>query len=302
MAIIREQEIDGKVGNFWYISEQSFDTSLQILSYRASLFSSVIAFLDNRPPVYQTWKTYKGVEFYLTGSESPSEFKRKCYEKLKEELNGGYDYPVTGEDWCPKIYKYLKSGINIKHFHSIDYTIELTINLHRIETFAEKGLLTKVEYFTDDTLTDKILEFNRTYQHNPVDGIISKHTTRTYFNVDETPNSDVKDLGSYKYTENQGRKATLRRRENIIFNIEKNVIDMIKVDSPPEDLYSNMTLASEFVSQISTMKNSFISSGNPTSLIAEINKQTVKDQYPFLLWGILSYTNVIEFMTDQLIY
>lgn len=303
MAVIKEYDSgDGKVGNFWFISEETYDDIIKVMTYKVSLYFSVQSFEQGKAPIKQYHKTYKGNDYFINGDESDKLFKMKCYDNLKVELGGGFDYPTDEEDWCPKIYKFIKQGVPIKHFHDINYTIELTVNLCRVDTFAEKGLLTKVEYYTDTNKTDKLLEFNRTYVHNPVDGLISKHTTRIYINVDGTPNAEVKDLGEYVYTKNQGRKATTRRRDNIILNIEEKVIDLIKENSPPEEILNNMILASEFVSQISTAKNSFISSGNPMILMQTIMNPDMLITYPFLSWSLLEFDTVVDFMIDQLTY
>jgi hypothetical protein len=294
MAIIFKKDVNKTPCYFWKITKVEDDPISKRVSFSVDVYCT--EFSDT--PTGTLNYSYKGDSYFIAPMSTENDKTKTCYNKLKEELGGGYDYWTEGEDWCPKISRLVKNKNN-KHFHDIDYTLELNTVLHRTEYFGEKGLLTKVEYYGDLDKTDKVLEFNRTYIHNPVQGVTHKHTKRTYYNVDGTVNSSISDKGLYKYTENQSRKATLRRRENIIFNIEKVIIQVIIDESPDQDLNSNMILASEFVSEISTSKNNFISSGNPTSLLTKIATST---NYPFLTWEVSEGVSVEQFINSEVIY
>lgn len=302
MAVIKATSVNGISACFWMLKEHNCDHTMQSASMLVDIYSCPQDFLDGKDPLDTIVHTYKGASYPLQGTETGNDVPKAMYEQLKTEIGGGYDYPTANEPWCPKIYNLLKPDVSLKHFHNIDYTIELNTVLHRQDTFGLKGLLTKVEYFSDANKTDKVLEFNRTYTTHPVDGVTHKHTTRTYYNVDNTPNSDIKDRGNYEYTTNQSRKATIRRRENITFNIEKELIDMIKVQSAPEDLIANMQNAAAFASHLSPMKNSFISSGDSTLIVTEINKAQVQTDYPFLLWEKEPGVTAVDFITNEVNY
>ncbi len=141
----------------------------------------------------------------------------------------------------PKIYKYVRDGVDEKHFHEIDYKKELTINLYPKRYFSF-GELDKVEWFSDNMLTDKILIVDILYNRDSLGFAISRTTTRTYINEDESLNSDVKmTIKDYTINPQDQLDEIIRKRNNNVKQININLIGLIPVLTQADPNIADMT-------------------------------------------------------------
>lgn len=180
----------------------------------------------------------------------------------------------------PKIYALALSEARDKHFHNIDYKRELTSPLFRRDFFEVPGLLTRIEWFRDEQLTDKVLVVSREYTTVPVVGITAKRTIRTWINNDGTENALAKDLGSVPYSPSGARAATKRRRENVIDSLEQDVITLLT--SAGGDVQASIDLAQAFLVDLSADIDAFYKSGSIARITERLADASVLAAYPFL--------------------
>ena len=170
---------------------------------------------------------WKGDSYFLT-EENLSNCNPLCltYKTLKSELNEAVWYYSDDEDVCciPKIYKYVKNNVTLKHFHDIDYTIELSIKLFAKRTFI-KGELQSVIWYSDIDCTDAIINVAIVYVRDALGFAVSRTTTRSWVNMNDTLNSDTKiTLKNYTINSLDQTEEGIRRRSNIIKGLQIPVI------------------------------------------------------------------------------
>lgn len=124
----------------------------------------------------------------------------------------------------PKIYDLVNVG-NSKHFHDIDYCIE--VNLFPKRTIV-KGEVVKVDWYSDSDLTDLIITVDIVY-HRDFSGFATyRDVTRTWINRDGSENYEKKLTQKY-YSHNPADQIAegLKRRKLLINNIQTPVLQMM---------------------------------------------------------------------------
>jgi hypothetical protein len=128
-----------------------------------------------------------------------------------------------------KIKNIAKAEAAVKHPHNINYKTELSQTLYPKREFTF-GAVTKVEWFSDVALTDKVLQVDIVYNYDALGFATNRTTTRTWYNEDDTPYSEAK--VSYKdYTLNPQDQLdeAILRRTNILRQCNVNLIGIVPV-------------------------------------------------------------------------
>lgn len=210
-------------------------------------------------------------------------------------------------DWEPRIYDYAIVDSKKRYFQNINYLNEVSIYWHRRETWGsgnEKGLLLKVEYFADEEMTELVLEVEVSYQQDPFGNLVSKNTVRTWYLRNGTPHPDKKQKPSPKlYTPTESRKATMRRRENVVAQLEGQLIDMLKdPEATLEEQAASLTLGVQFLTAISSELNQFLNSGNIAGISTFVQEPSNQANFPFLLLELAPGYPVWQFIIDGVTY
>ena len=119
------------------------------------------------------------------------------------------------ENKC-KIYNYVKKDVLKKHFHNINYKTEVVPSLFPKRTIV-KGEVQKVEYYSDEALTDLVLVVEITYIRNEIGFALERTTTRTWYREDNTIHPELK-ITRKVYTlniEDQIKEIKRKRRNQI---------------------------------------------------------------------------------------
>lgn len=135
--------------------------------------------------------------------------------------------PFTDED-C-KIYDYLNDfrGDKTAAPKTVDYVRGLTIKLFPKRTMVQ-GEIQKVEWYSDEALTDKIVQADIVYARDTAGFADSRTTTRTWYRKDGSAHPDTKLSKKLYSTEPMAKVAEgKRRRGNIIDHVEANVAGML---------------------------------------------------------------------------
>jgi hypothetical protein len=130
---------------------------------------------------------------------------------LDAVLDGFVDVALS----LPKILLYAEAQAHDKHFHIIDYKRELISSLIPKRTMVQ-GEITKVEWYSDVALTDKVITVDITYNRDAAGFAIDRSTTRTWINQDESNNPDTKiTTKRYDINANEQLEEGQRRRQNL---------------------------------------------------------------------------------------
>lgn len=123
---------------------------------------------------------------------------------------------VPGSTSPVKIYSLTRADAEFKHFHLIDYTIEVTPALIPKRTFLF-GALTNVKWYADAELTNLILEVDVSYNYNALGFATDRAVTRTWYREDGSADADTKITEKY-YTINPQDQLDeiIVRRTNIV--------------------------------------------------------------------------------------
>ena len=126
-----------------------------------------------------------------------------------------------------KILSYAKGKTKGEHYHNINYKTELTQSLYPKRTFVQ-GELQKVEYFSDQTLTDKVLQVDIVYTRDALGFAVSRTTTRTWYRQDDTVASETK-VTNKLYTINLNEQIVEghKRRQNIVDAVQLPVMGFL---------------------------------------------------------------------------
>lgn len=129
----------------------------------------------------------------------------------------------------PKIYALAKGEAANKHFHNIDYKIELTQSLYAKRTMIQ-GEVTQVDWYSDIALTDKVIRVNVSYNRDSIGFALNRTTTRTWINEDETDHPDVKvTQKDYTINLNEQLEEGQRRRGNLVNKLSLEVLGRMQV-------------------------------------------------------------------------
>lgn len=151
--------------------------------------------------------------------------------------------PVTS---LPKIIGLSKGEAASKHFHNINYIIDIDTSiipgLYPKRTFIY-GACTNVKWYADSDLTDLVIDVVIQYTYDSL-GIESTRTvTRTYYRTDDTAHYNVKTTTkNYENSPPLKIKAAMARRFNNANAVEQFLIDNAPALTVADSLITNMTI------------------------------------------------------------
>jgi len=177
------------------------------------------------------------------------------------------------------------------HFHKINYKKDLIIPLQKEIIFGNPGLVTKVEYFEDETKEIPVLNILRAYDiQNPIGKILRKQTQREYYCEDGTIHPEVKNPEGnwYVYTPEESRSATHRRRVNVTNSLETEMLSLLEQlgGGDPEATAENIAKGAAFMTEIAPAINIFHLSGTTKALFDFLDLKDTQDRYQFLIKDI----------------
>ena len=135
--------------------------------------------------------------------------------------------------------------------------------------------------------------------NDPVVGLVSKRTVRTWINNDGSENPLKKDLGEIPYSPSGSRSATKRRRENVIDSLEQNVIALLAQGGGGA---AAVGLAQSFLVDLSADIDAFYKSGSEQRIVDRLQTGELDESYPFLTQQIQPGVTVVDFIVSQLTY
>lgn len=200
----------------------------------------------------------------------------------------------------PVIVDLAKAEAANKHFHNIDYKTELKSKLQRTDTLVH-GLLIKVEFFADVAKTERVLTVDRVYDLDPTFGLVSKHTTRTYYCHDGFAHEEVKETGPYYYTTAENMAGVARYRENIINEIKAQMMNALPAISASsanfDELYADgNSLMADLYPSISR----YIASGSFQGVVDYVNSTEGQAAHPVLMVQLNEQMTVAGFIQYSL--
>lgn len=136
-------------------------------------------------------------------------------------------------DFVPKIYDFINYNSKDAFFHDLNYIIETSQSLYPKRTM-QFGEIVKVEWFSDVSLTDKVLEVDIQYNRDAAGFAINRTTTRKWLMRNGQFHPDFK-VTTKRYDLNLEDQISegIRRRENIINSLQIPTMGfMIEVLSP----------------------------------------------------------------------
>lgn len=172
-----------------------------------------------------------------------------------------------------KILKYVKSAaVAKKHHTEIDYKVELQTSLFPKRVFV-KGELQKVSWYSDEEMTDKVIDVDITYSRDAQGFANSRTTDRTWYNNNGEANKDKKTTKKL-YDSNSGAqiKEGKTRRQNIIDGVIKPtlacMVETMIAEMPAEDI---LMQGRDFMDSISVEFSNFISISSTISDKSDLN-------------------------------
>lgn len=140
-----------------------------------------------------------------------------------------------------KIYNLVREESSEKDYRDIDYKTELTINLYPKRSFTF-GQLDRVEWYSDETLTDLILTVDIVYNRDALGFAIDRTTTRTWYYDDNTPVPETK-ITKKIYTINPQDQLDeiIRMRDNNVKQINIFLIGMLPTLTSNDPNITDMT-------------------------------------------------------------
>lgn len=205
----------------------------------------------------------------------------------------------------PLIVSLAKHEAKEKHFHNIDYKKEIDHKLQMTVTFAEPGLMTKAELFSDDAKTINVLDVEREYDIDAVSGkIIKKKTVRKYYNEDGSLNPEFKDTGWYTYTEEESRAATHRRRVNITNKLEADMLNLLvqAAGGDAAQQAQNVAGGAAFMKALAPAINVFHLSGDISDIVTFVSDAGNQAVFTFLTDEVAPGVQAYQFIIAGVTY
>jgi len=127
----------------------------------------------------------------------------------------------------PKIYDIVRAELKFKHFHEIDYVVDVIQDLFPKRTMV-RGEVQKVDWYLDVACTNKVLSVEIVYVRDAMGFALSRTTTRTWINRDNTENPSKK-VTTKVYTINNIEQVSegIRRRGNIVTGLQMPTLGMM---------------------------------------------------------------------------
>lgn len=210
------------------------------------------------------------------------------------------------DDFQVRIYDFVTRDIK-KHFHNINYKNEVNFYWFRQETWgtgSNKGLLEQVDYFSDPEKQNLILRVEVEYVQDQFGNLFSKNTVRRWVMNNGEFHPEAKEKPSPKiYTPTESRQATMRRRQNIVAQLEAQLIQLLTdPEATLEENQASLTLGVQFLTAVSSELNEFYNSGNITGIVTFVNNPLNHVTFPFLLTEVAPTYTVAQFIIDGVTY
>ena len=121
---------------------------------------------------------------------------------------------------------------------SINYKTQINKKFVRSETFNDQGELTEVIYYEDKngdgTKDNPVLKASFNYTRDALGNVKKRDDVRTWYLKDGNPSGDTKSSTKY-YEGGKVVQEGIRRRENIVRNLEIQTLGIIMVTQSPAD-------------------------------------------------------------------
>ena len=166
----------------------------------------------------------------------------------------------------PKILSHTTA--NNKDFHNINYKTEMISNLFAKRQMV-KGEVRKVEWFSDEALTDLVLVVDITYVRDGNGFAVERTTIRTWKNDNDSDNEDKK-ITKKKYSTNveDQIKEGKRRRQNIVDYVQLPTMSFMVETMQPMTVNEILLLGRDFMDRMEPEANNFVKS---SSTVTDIN-------------------------------
>lgn len=156
----------------------------------------------------------------LNSNETQAKIKwsRELTEQELQTQSSIIDNHVDDDSLEPKIWSLVSDDLSGLNFHDIDYTT--SCNLFPKRTMI-KGEVTKVEWYSDEQLTDKVIEVIISYTRDAFGFAQHRTTTRKWVQKNNQfhPNYKVT-TKNYSHNRDDQISEGKRRRENIVNSVQ----------------------------------------------------------------------------------
>lgn len=262
----------------------SRDTFIKIININKEVDSkrSSFTYIDKDNNV--TVCMQKGDDFFLTEEKlAGSNDLTECYKFLKNKNHSLVWKYEEDEDLLsmPKIYKVIQTGIELKHFHDINYKTELTVSIYAKRDF-HKGELREVIWYLDKQCTDPLIKVSIVYERDAFGFATGRTTIREWYNVDNTLNEESKiTIKYYNINVLDTIEEGVKRRGNIIKSLQIPILNFLVSTVTGMEVPDIIQIGRDF---LKVHKSSF------SSFIDESHKQIQDD-----------ITNATDFWLDNVI-
>jgi hypothetical protein len=161
-----------------------------------------------------------------------------------------------------KIYRYVKKDVIKNHFHNINYKTQVEPRLHQKYT-VEKGEVQKVEYYSDEALTDLILVVDVVYIRDTLNFATERTTTRTWIREDGTPHPETKITRKIYTIDVVDRiREAKKRRKNLIDILTSKVLGLLNQTIPDKTAQEIVTIGREFLATHKITFQNYVDDGH----------------------------------------
>jgi len=193
---------------------------------------------------------------------------------LDGELNPIYDdghTPANPDDFEPKISKQVMESHAKKDFRSINYKTELEDSLFPKRTMIH-GQVIKVDWYSDEALSDLVLTVDITYNRDAVGFAIDRTTVRSWINGNGDVNPKIKTTKKkYNINVEDAIAEGKRRRKNIVDAVQLPVISFMVETLAPLTIPEILLIGRAFMDDMEDFFNKFISNSSTITDIEDPN-------------------------------
>lgn len=212
---------------------------------------------------------------------------------LDNHNHEGYRYPV--------IYDYLlDKSIDLL---AVDHYKDLTVTPRVKETYgtgaSDKGLLLKKEYFADDAHQILLFYVDYDYIKSQFGHLTHQKVIVSFVDQDGNDTEFIKDKGFCAYSPKEGREATRKRREAVIFLLEESLISLLSQAPGGE---ANLVLGAQFMEAASPAISGFMNSGLKEAIETFVSDGATISQFDFLMMELAPGYTVSQFIIDGVTY
>lgn len=181
-----------------------------------------------------------------------------------------------------KLLRYVSDGVNVGHPNQIDLKKDLTIRPAEKVTINEKGLVTKIEYYTDCvisinpttlirtfTYTDKLMTITNEYTFG-ADGYMLHKDYNISWTTEDEQERYIQSTKRKYYSINEATYEGVLRRGNVIDTLKSNIIGLMVLGGIAPDVNEASELGKVLISQLSGAIESYINNNTSDQLVDEI--------------------------------